>query len=70
MGLVFFILRSEIKAPFPPSSIRSLTNDSLNCQCENFEPKEARMIVLLRMVRSRRRKKVFFVHFHVHLLIA
>ena len=53
----------------PASGIRSLTNVSLNCRCDNFEPQDARMIKLLRMVRSRRWKNSFFVHFQVHLLI-
>ena len=57
------------RGTLPDSCIRSLTNVSLKWQCDNFEPQEVRMIKLLKMVRSRRRKNSFFVHFQVHLLI-
>ena len=50
------------------SCIRSLTNVCLNCWSDNFEPQEARMIKLLRMVRSRRWKNSFIVHCQIHLL--
>ena len=51
------------------SHIRSFTNVSLNCECDNLEPQEARIIKLLRMVRSRGKKNSFFTYFQVHLLI-
>jgi hypothetical protein len=50
------------------SCIRSLANVSLNFWSYNFEPQEARMIKLLRMVRSRRWKNSFIVHCQFHLL--
>ena len=53
----------------PASCIRSLTNVSLNFQCDNFKPQEARMIQLLRMVRSIRWKNRFFIHIKVCLLV-
>ena len=57
------------RGTLPVPYTRTLTNVSLNCWCDNFEPREVRMIKLLRMVRSRRWKNGFFVHFQVHLLI-
>jgi hypothetical protein len=67
MGLVFFILQSEVQSPFPPL-VLGPSSVSVKCRCVNFEPQEARIIKLLRMVRSRRWKNDFFVHFHVCLL--
>jgi hypothetical protein len=55
VGRLYFVLRSEFEAPFLPH--RSLTNVSLICQCDNFDLQEARLIKLLRVVRSRRWKK-------------
>jgi len=53
----------------PSSYIRSFTSVSLNCQCDNFDPQEARMIKFLWMERSRRWNSSFFVPVQVHLLI-
>jgi hypothetical protein len=47
----------------------SLTNVSANCRCGNLEPQQVRIIKLLSMVRSRRWKNSFFVHFQVRWLI-
>jgi len=57
------------RGTLPASCTRALTNVSQNCQCDNFEPREVRVIKLLRMGRSRRWKNGFFVHFQVNLLI-
>ena len=46
----------------PSSCIRSLTSVNQNCWCDNFEQKEACVIKLLRMVRSRRWENSLFVH--------
>jgi hypothetical protein len=53
----------------PTSCIRSLTNVSLNCWYDNFEPQEARIIKLLTTVRSRGWKNILLVHFQVCLLM-
>ena len=50
------------------SCIRYHTNVSLKRCCVNFDPQVVRMIRQLRMVRSRRWKNSFFVHFKVYLL--
>jgi hypothetical protein len=53
----------------PPSGIRPFTSVSLNCWCDNFEPQGAGMIQLLRVLRSRRWRNSFFVHFLASLLV-
>jgi hypothetical protein len=45
------------------SCMRLLTNVSLNSQCDNVEPREARM------VNSRRWINIFFAHLQGHLLL-
>ena len=37
----------RVRGTLPVSSIKSLMNITLNSQCDNFEPQEARMIKLL-----------------------
>jgi hypothetical protein len=69
MRLVFFVLWSEVRHSSHLLGIRSLFHVSLDCQSENFEPQEAKMIKLLRMVRSRISRNSFFVHIQVCLLI-
>jgi hypothetical protein len=51
------------------SCIRFLTNVSLNCWYDNVEPQEARIMRLLRSVRTRWWKNSLLVHFQVCLLM-
>jgi hypothetical protein len=68
MRLVFLHLAVWGWGTLPTSCIRSLIYVSRECRCVNFEPQDARMMKRLRMIRSRRWKNSFFVHFQVFLL--
>jgi hypothetical protein len=62
-GTCLLCLVVWVQGTHPISYSRSLIIVSLNGWSDNFEPQEARMKKLLRMVNSRRRKNGLFVYF-------
>ena len=68
-GACFICLVAWGQGTLLASCIRSLTNVSVNCWSDNFEPQQVRIIKLLSVVRSRKWKNSFFVHFQVCWLI-